>query len=169
MMSSKGKKLFLILSVVIPFLIYCIVYYRPIIQNAAFQEKDFVSLEYQWGVGEQLENSYNSLTGDFNFVDRDDMKVHRNFKLTQRDIKFLDSICDVQGFWNLPDIIANNEADATDSRMLRYHIKFNYKKKSKEVTYFPNFKGNDKMKQAIATVQKEIELTILDKEAQLSK
>jgi len=163
-MSSRGKKIFLILSVVVPFLIYSIIYYAPIIRNAAFQEKYFVSLEYKWGTGKQLENSYNSATGEFKYLDKNDSLITRNIKLSASDVKYLDSIADVQGFWNLPSIVANSEEDLNNPRQLRYIIKFNYQKKSKEVTYLPSFNGNEKMKGAASTMQKEIELTLIDKE-----
>jgi len=168
-MTSRGKKIFLALTVIVPFLIYSIVYYAPIIRNAPFQEKDFVSLEYKWGTGTQLENSYNSASGEFKYVNKNDSLINRNIKLTTKDIKYLDSIADVQGFWNLPDVVANGEKDLNDAKKLRYFIRFNYKKKSKEVTYFPSFTGNERMKGAISKMQKEIELTLIDKEASLNK
>ncbi len=168
-MTSKGKKIFLALTVIVPFLIYSIVYYAPIIRNAPFQEKYFVSLEYKWGTGAQLENSYNSATGEFKYLNKSDSLVNRNIKLTLHDIKYLDSVADVQGFWNLPNVIANSEADVNDPNQFRYFIKFNYKSKSKEVTYLPSYSGNQKMKGAIGKMQKEIELTLIDKEANLSK
>ncbi|WP_343535217.1 hypothetical protein [Pedobacter sp.] len=163
-MSSRAKKIFLILSVVVPFVIYSVIYYAPMIKNAPFQEKYFVSLEYKWGMGKQLENSYNSVTGEFKYLNKNDSLVKSNFKLNQRDIKYLDSIADVQGFWNLPSVIANSEADVNNPKQLRYFIKFNYQKKSKEVTYLPSFSGSERMKSAIGKMQKEIELTLIDKE-----
>lgn len=168
-MTSRGKKIFLALSVIIPFTIYSIVYYAPIIRNAAFQEKYFVSLEYQWGAGNKLDNSYNSATGEFRYLNKNDSLITRNIQLSTRDIKYLDSIADVQGFWNLPSVIANSEEDVNDPRKLRYIIKFSYKKKSKEVTYLPSFSGNEKMKGAASKMQREIELTLIDKETNLAK
>ena len=163
-MSSRAKKIFLILSVVVPFVIYGAIYYAPMIRNAPFQEKYFVSLEYSWGTGDKLENSYNSVTGQFKYINKDDALVNSQFKLNTRDIKYLDSIADVQGFWNLPSIVANSEDDLKDPKQLRYVIKFNYQKKSKEVVYLPSFKGSERMKSAAAKMQKEIELTLIDKE-----
>ena len=163
-MSSRAKKIFLILSVVVPFVIYGAIYYAPMIRNAPFQEKYFVSLEYSWGTGDKLENSYNSVTGQFKYLNKDDALVNSQFKLNTRDIKYLDSIADVQGFWNLPSVVANSEDDLKDPKQLRYVIKFNYQKKSKEVVYLPSFKGSERMKSAAAKMQKEIELTLIDKE-----
>lgn len=167
-MSPRSKKIFLSLSVIVPFIIYAAYYYAPFIRNAPFKERDFVSLEYKWGVGAQLENSYNSATGEFSYVNKNDSVVTRNIQLTIRDIKYLDSIADVQGFWNLPSIIADSDKQFKDTRNLRYVIKFNYKKKSKEVIYLPSFSGNEKMKGAASKMQKEIELTLIDKEASLA-
>lgn len=161
-MTSRGKKIFLFLTIVVPFLIYCIVYYAPIIRNAPFKAKQFVSLEYKWGLGENLENSYNSATGEYRFLNDKDSLVIRHVLLSERDKKFLDSNADEQGFWNLPDVVANDEKELKDPKALRYFMKFNYQKKSKEVTYFPDFDGNPRMKNATAQMQKIIEQTIID-------
>lgn len=168
-MTDRGKKLFIFFSVIVPFLIYAIVYYRPIIRNAPFKAKEFVSLEYKWGAGKNLENSYNSATGEYKYLNDKDSLVVRHIKLSQKDQKFLDSNADEQGFWNLPDVVGNSEADLSNPKLLRYFIKFNYQKKSKEVTYFPNFDGNQKMKTATAKMQKIIEQYLIDADQKLSK
>lgn len=168
-MTDRGKKLFIFFSVVVPFLIYAIVYYKPIISNAPFKAKEFVSLEYKWGAGNNLENSYNSATGEYKYLDKNDSLIIRHIELSQRDQKFLDSNADEQGFWNLPNVVANSEEDLNNPKLLRYFIKFNYEKKSKEVTYFPNFNGNQKMKNATAQMQKIIEQYLNDADQKLSK
>lgn len=89
--------------------------------------------------------------------------------LNARDKKFLDSNADVQGFWNLPTLVANNESDLKNDKVLRYFIKFNYQKKSKEVTYFTNFEGNPRMKSAAELMQKVIEQTLIDAEERAKK
>jgi hypothetical protein len=168
-MTDRGKKLFIFFSVIVPFLIYAIVYYRPIIRNAPFKAKEFVSLEYKWGAGKNLENSYNSATGEYKYLNDKDSLVVRQIKLSQKDQKYLDSNADEQGFWNLPDVVGNSEADLNNPKLLRYFIKFNYQKKSKEVTYFPNFSGNQKMKTATSQMQKIIEQYLNDADQKLSK
>lgn len=168
-MTSRGKKIFLILTVVVPFLIYGIIYYAPIIRNAPFKAKEFVSLEYKWGVGKNLENSYNSATGEFRYVNNEDSLIIKHIDLTAKEKKFLDSNADEQGFWNLPDVVANNEADVNNPKILRYFMKFNYQKKSKEVTYLPNFDGNIRMKNAAAQMQKIIEQSLIDAEEKPKK
>ena len=168
-MTSRGKKIFLFLSVIVPFLIYCIVYYAPIIRNAPFKAKEFVSLEYKWGVGTNLENSYNSATGEYRYLNDKDSLIVKHVELNARDKKYLDSNADEQGFWNLPDIVANNENDIKNSKAPRYFMKFNYQKKSKEVTYLSDFEGNIRMKNAAVQMQKIIEQSIIDAEERAKK
>lgn len=168
-MTSRGKKIFLALSIIVPFVIYCVVYYAPIIRNAPFKAKEFVSLEYKWGVGNKLENSYNSATGEYRYYNNEDSLIVTKIMLTARDKKFLDSNADEQGFWNLPDVVANNETDLKNSKALRYFMKFNYETKSKEVTYLSDFDGNPKMRGAAAQMQKIIEQTLIDAEEKTKK
>lgn len=168
-MTSRGKKIFIFFTIVVPFLIYCIVYYAPIIRNAPFKAKEFVSITYKWGVGDSLENSYNSVTGEYKYLDDKDSLIIKNIKLSERDKKFLDSNADEQGFWNLPSIVANNEEDIKTSKALRYYMEFNYQKKSKIVTYLSDFDGNPKMKDAVVQMQKIIEQTLIDAEEKQSK
>ena len=163
-MTSRGKKIFLASTIIIPFLIYAIVYYAPIIRNAPFKAKEFVSLEYIWGIGSNLDNSYNSATGEYKYYNRNDSLIVTKLMLNERDKKFLDSNADEQGFWNLPDIVANTEADVQQSKALRYFMKFNYETKSKEVTYLSDFNGNPRMRGAAAQMQKIIEQKLVDLE-----
>ncbi len=163
-MTSRGKKIFLACSIIVPFLIYSLVYYMPIIRNAPFKAKDFVSFEYKWGVGKQLANSYNSATGEYRYVNEADSLFIKKVILNTKDFKYLDSNADEQGFWNLPNIVANNQADVNNPNILRYYMKFNYQKKTKKVTFLANFDGNVRMKKAASAMQKIIEQLINDAE-----
>lgn len=168
-MTSRGKRMFLFFTVIVPFIIYAAVYYAPIIRNAPFKAKEFVSLEYKWGAGNNLENSYNSATGEYKYFNDKDSLITKHIELSARDKKYLDSNADEQGFWNLPTVVANNENDLKNSKALRYFIKFNYQKKSKEVTYLSDFDGNVRMKGAAAQMQKIIEQYLNDAEEKLKK
>jgi hypothetical protein len=168
-MTSRGKKIFLALSIVIPFLIYSIVYYAPIIRNAPYKFKEFKGIEYKWGVGTNLENSYNSATGDYRYYNDKDSLVTKKVMLTAKDQFYLDSIAHIQGFFNLPDIMANSEKDVAQSQAPRFLMKFNYQDKSKEVTYLSDFEGNPRMKDAAVQVQKVLSQTITDAEERISK
>jgi hypothetical protein len=84
-MTDRGKKLFIFFTVVVPLLIYSVVYYAPIIRNAPFKAKEFVSITYKWGVGDNLENSYNSVTGEYKYLDNKDSLIIKHLKLSGRD------------------------------------------------------------------------------------
>jgi len=115
-------------------------------------------------VGDHLENSYNSVTGEYKYLNSSDSLIIKNVKLSEKDKKFLDSNADEQGFWNLPSIVANSEAEVKSSKALRYYMEFNYQKKTKIVNYYSDFDGNPRMKSAAAQMQKIIEQTIIDAE-----
>lgn len=138
-MTSRGKKIFLALSIIVPFLIYCVIYYRPMIKNAPFKSTEFVSLQYKWGVGKVLDNSYDSATGDYQYLDARDSLIKTNVKLRRNDIIYLHNKANELGLWNFPEVIANRGADLKSPKVLRYEIKFNYKRKSKEVVIMSDY------------------------------
>ncbi|EDM36607.1 hypothetical protein PBAL39_25105 [Pedobacter sp. BAL39] len=138
-MSTRTKKIFLFLTIVVPFLAYCVIYYRPMLRNAPFRSTDFESIVFKWGMGNQLENSYNSATGEYVYVDAKDSVVHTNVKLRKNDMLYLHGKANEIGFWNFPEVIANKGTDLNTSKVLRYVIRFNYKTKSKEVTYLTDY------------------------------
>jgi len=168
-MTDRGKKIFIFFTVVVPFLIYCIVYYQEKFRYANFKAKDFVSFEYKWGTEANLENSYYSKTGVFKYHNDKDSLIESHVKLSSADFKRLDSIADVQGFWNLPSLLVNTEADLDNRKILRYEMKFVYKDATKSVLYLVNYNRNDKMKNAAVQMQKEIEQMIIDAEDKQNK
>lgn len=163
-MTSRGKKIFIVLTVVIPFLIYCVVYYQEKFRYANFKAKDFVSFEYKWGVGKNLENSYNSATGLYTYHDVKDSVVKKKLVLTAKDFKYLDSVADVQGFWNLPPVLANSEADLMNQKILRYNMKFTYKHGEQDVLFLFNYDITERKRSAAAQMQKEIEKLLIEAE-----
>lgn len=145
-MSTRAKKIFLALTIVVPFLIYCVVYYTPMLRNAPFKLKEFKSIEFKWGEGNNLENSYNSATGDYQYVNAKDSIIKTNVKLRKDDILYLHSKANELGFWNFPDFMANSESDLKTSKVPRYVMTFNYKKKSKTVVFLVDYNGDPKLK-----------------------
>lgn len=163
-MTSKGKKIFLALTIVVPFLIYCVVYYTPMLRNAPFKSKEFVSLQFKWGVGPVLENSYDSATGDYQYVDTRDSVIKTNFKLRKNDIMYLHSKANELGLWNFPEVIANNGADLKSGKVLRYELQFNYQKKSKKVIYMTDYSEIPKLRDVAGQMVKLISQSINEAE-----
>ena len=168
-MSSKGKKIFLALTIVVPFLIYCVIYYTPMLRNAPFKSKEFVSMQFKWGVGKNLENSYDSATGDYQYLDSRDSLVKTKFKLRSDDILYLHKKANELGLWNFPEVIANTDADLQSDKVLRYEMVFNYQKKSKKVIYLTDYNEIPKLRDVAAQMQKLITKSINDAEERYTK
>jgi hypothetical protein len=145
-MSNKAKKIFLALTIVVPFLAYCIVYYVPMFRNAPFKFKEFESIDFKWGLGNNLENTYNSATGAYQYVDGRDSLIKTNVKLRKDDVLYLHSKASELGFFNFPDLIANSGTNLDSSKVLRYVMQFNYKNKSKKVVYVTDYTEINKLK-----------------------
>ena len=157
-MSDRAKKIFLGLTVIVPFVIYCVVYYIPIFKNAPFKLPDFVSVQYSWGVNDTLENHYNSLTGEYQYISSRDSVIKKKFFLNDDNVIYLHSKARELGLWNFPDTLG--EKSLTSKQIPRYVIQFNYKNKSKRVVIYENFDGNPKLVGAEVGVRKALEETI---------
>ena len=168
-MSSRGKKIFLALSIIVPFIIYCVVYYKPMIENAPFKSSEFVSLTYKWGVGKKLDNSYDSATGDYQYLNAKDSLIKTNVKLRRNDIIYLHNKANELGLWNFPEVIANRGDDLTSDKILRYEIQFNYKRKSKKVIILSNYDEIPKLRDVSSQMRTLVEQTINDAEERYSK
>lgn len=163
-MSTRAKKIFLIITIVVPFLAYCVVYYKPMIANAPFRSDEFVSLQFKWGAGNDLVNSYDSATGDYQYLNAKDSLVHKNVKLRHNDIIYLHNKANELGLWNFPDLIANEGTDLNKSKVLRYVIRFNYKRKSKNVVFVTDYNDIAKLRDVATQMKTLIEQTITDAE-----
>jgi len=168
-MTSKGKKIFLALTIVVPFLIYCVIYYTPMIKNAPFKSSEFVSLQFKWGVGKVLANSYDSSTGAYQYLDDRDSLIRTNVKLRTNDIIYLHSKANELGLWNFPEVIANQGADLSSEKVLRYEFQFNYKRKTKKVIFMTDYDEIPKLKDVATQMQKLVSQSINDAEERYSK
>ncbi|WP_316818545.1 hypothetical protein [Pedobacter nyackensis] len=168
-MSNKAKKIFLALTIVVPFLIYCVVYYTPMLRNAPYKLKEFESIDFKWGMGNNLENSYNSATGEYQYVNSKDSVIKTNVKLRKDDILYLHSKANELGFWNFPDLLANSGTDLKTSNVPRYVMKFNYKKKSKTVIYLADYNEIPKLKGLAEQMKTLLTQSINDAEERYGK
>lgn len=143
----------------VPFIIYCVVYYTPMIKNAPFKSSEFVSLDFKWGDGAALANHYNSATGQYQYLNKQDSLIKKSFKLRAKDISYMHNKANEYGLWNFPEVIGT-----ADGKSLRYEFTFTYKRKVKHVVYYANFDGNPKLRSAVSSVKGVVEQTIQDAE-----
>ena len=166
-MSNKGKKIFLALTIIVPMIIYCYIYYKPIIQNAPFRKNDFVSMNYKWGIKDTLESHYDSKTGAYQYVNSQDSTIKKTIFLNNDDILYMHGKANEIGLWNFPDTIGKKSAKSIT--VPRYDMLFKYKEKSKHVVIYGDFDGNPKLLDAAMQMRKVIEETINQAEKRSGK
>ena len=88
-MSDRAKKIFLTLSVIVPFLFYCLYYYGMVFKNAPYKFTEFDSIVFQYGDRGNLLNKFNSKTGEYQYVNAHDSLVKMNLRLNKDDLLYL--------------------------------------------------------------------------------
>jgi len=148
-MTDKSKRIFLAICIIVPFIIYCVVYYSSMIKNAPFRFADFESIEVTYGTPNEMVNTFNSKTGEYHYLTRDNKLMKDTIKMRKDDLLYLHRKAQELGFWNVDDNMTNMKRDtAMNQEVPRYILKYTYKDKSKEVTLDADFAGPDKMKDA---------------------
>lgn len=166
-MSNKQKKIFLALSVIVPFLIYCFYYYGHMVKNAPYKFSEFESFTFKYGLGDDLNNQYDSKTGMYQYVNDKDSLVQKKVKLSKDDLLVLHRRAAQLGFWDFPSEIINT--GNTDKKIPHYVLEFNYQRKSKKVIFGLDYSGDPKLKDAIRRLIEEISNTINDASDRLPK
>jgi len=162
-MSERSKKIFLAICIIIPFIVYCYVYYSQMFRNAPYRFADFESIVLAYGEGDSLVNRFDSKTGIYQYLDRRDSLVSDTVRLRSDDLQYLHGKAAQLGFWNLPEDMTSAEDNTTAARPApRFHLQYNYKEKSKTVTLDSDFDGNPKMMEAAKSVIDEVIRVIND-------
>lgn len=144
-------------------------YYVKKLKSGGDRAASFVSLSYQWGVGDTLVNSYNSKTGEYRFLDQYNKPVNENFKLRTNNVIFLHSKINEQDLLNIPDTIANPGANLKDSKVLRYEFKFVYDDTVKHIIYLTSYDKNPLISNKANALQKLVQQTITEAEERFGR
>ena len=157
-MSERSKRIFLIVTILGSFAVYCLIYYAQVLRDAPYNFKEFKSFVFKYGTRDSMLNYYNSVTGEYNYVNDRDSLVKTHLTLTQGELDTLHKAARILGFWDFP----NNEtmADSTNpayKSVPRYIIQYNYARKNKHVVYDANFNGPDKLVEANKVLIKDIQ------------
>lgn len=162
-MSDRYKKIFLALSVVVPFMIYCVYYYGMMISNAPYKFSEFEYFDFKYGAGHNLNNIYSSKTGRYQYVNNHDSMVVKTVRLNKDDLLYLHRKAATLGFWNFPKEITNSTED-TVHQSPHYFFAFHYQRKTKQVMFDEAFNGDTRLKDAAMQLAKEIEQRLADAE-----
>ena len=122
-MTIKQKKIFLALSIIVPFLLYCFYYYGMMVKNAPYKFSEFESLTFKYGIGDSLVNQYNSKTAIYQYVNDKDSLIRKKVKLTKDDLLILHRRAAQLGFWDFPSQIVNQEESVTKIQKSQPFIK----------------------------------------------
>src|SRR5690606_29206368 len=146
-MSDRGKRIFLGICIIVPFILYCYTYYSSMLRNAPFRFADFEAIELRYGVTPELENRYSTRTGVFQYVNTRDSLALDSIRMRKDDLLYLHRKAAEMGFWNLPEemhgqgfdkqqsLAAPDSTEGEDDvrKVVRYELVFRYKEKSKTV------------------------------------
>jgi len=161
-MDSRFKKIFLMCTVIVPFVGYCVYYYAHVFKNAPYRFSEFEYMTIQYGPGDSLINKYNSRTGEYQFVDNRDSLVKINLHLPKEELLYLHRKAAELGFWDFPVVEMGDTTQRRNGmRPLRYIIEFVYKNKTKKVMYDESYYMDQRLKDAneqfIAEIKKVLE------------
>lgn len=144
-------------------------YYVSKLRSGGKRAAAFVSLNYQWGMGDTLQNSYNSKTGEYIFLDQSDREIRESFKLRTNNVIFLHSKINQEDLLNVPDTIANAGANLKDPKVLRYEFEFVYDDTVKNIIYLTNYDKDPLIAAKASTLQKTVQQVISEAEERFAK
>jgi len=144
-------------------------YYLINLKQGPYPASTFISVNYKWGVGDTLANSYNSAIGDYQYLDNKDRLVKKKVKLHANNIIFIHSKANELDIWGLPELIANKNEDLINKNVLRYEIVFTYEKKTKKIIFMTNYDENIAIADRADQLQKMIKQTIDEVEDRYAK
>jgi hypothetical protein len=169
-MSERAKKIFLLLTIIVPFLFYCVYYYAHVFKNAPYKFTEFQSIVFQYGDGDSLVNKYNSSTGAYQYLNKRDSLIKTTLFLTKDDLLYLHRKAAELGFWDFPSVELNSDtAQFKGTKPPRYFIEFNYLRKSKKVLFDASFNGDVRLRDANEQLIKEIMRVLTDAEDKQKK
>lgn len=163
------KKLSLIATFAVILIVGIGGYYLINLKQGPYPASSFVSLTYKWGVGDTLANSYNSATGEYQYLNNKDSLVTTKVKLNANHIIFIHSKANELDLWKLPDVIANPKANLKSDKVLRYEMTFYYEGKTKKIIYLTDYDENVTIAAEAEQLQKVIAQTINEAEDRYSK
>lgn len=166
MSSLKSKKIFIILSVTVPFLLYCLYYYGMMVKNAPYKFSEFQYMQIEFGYRDSLLNKYDSKTGDYQYLNRKDSVVKMKMHLTNDDLLYLHRKAADLGYWDFP---AKELSEDSTVHAPRYIITFSYKRKTKRIVFDANYNGPEKLVDANERLIKEIKSKLSEAQDRLKK
>lgn len=157
-MSNRSKKIFLALSILVPFLLYSVYYYSKMIKNAPYKFSDFESITLKAGNGFTYEKIYNSKTRELEYLNLNDSLIKTKVKLSKDELLFLHRKASELGFWDWPEVMLGD----TTKDSPRYYLEYSYLNKKKVIEINAAYNENAKLKDAALQLIKIVDQNIQD-------
>lgn len=135
----KSKTVPIIAAITVVVIAGISVYYMTQIKKSSHHASTFIGLVYKWGVGDTLQNMYDSKSGKYQFMSQRDSLITMNFKLRPNNIIYLHSMINREDLFSLPEIIANPDTELKSNSILRYEFVFTYHNEIKKFTFFTDY------------------------------
>ena len=157
-MSNRFKKIFLALSIAIPFLLYCTYYYYIMVKNAPYKFSEIENITLKEGIGNQYDKIYSSKSQVFQYLTVKDSLVKSKVKLSKDDMLYLHRKAAELGFWDWPEKMLGDSSSNTP----RYYLEFDYQRKKKIIIIDASYDKNIKLRDAALELTKTVDKVILD-------
>jgi hypothetical protein len=157
-MSDRFKKIFLGISISLPFLLYCVYYYTIMVKNAPYKFAEFENITLKESVGNNFNKIYSSKSQQFQFLNTRDSLVKSKVKLSKDDLLFLHRKAAELGFWNWPSKMIGDPSGKSP----RFYLQFDYERKSKIIEIDAAYEENIKLRDAAIELAKTVDKAILD-------
>lgn len=128
-------------------------YYLTGLKKSKYSPSSFVSLSIKWGTGDSLQNSYDSASGIYTYLDRQNRLAGKRAPLRANEIIFLDSKFNELSFWSLPGVVVNKGSNMKDPNVVRFEINIKYEKEDKRLIYQSNYHEDQDVAKRAAQLQ----------------
>ena len=136
-------------------------YYNQLFAPSPYDFSEFRSIVFKYGEGDSLVNQYNSATGDYQYLNRQNRLVKTHLYLTRNDLLYLHRKAAELGFWDFPAKELNTDTAANNgAKPFKYFIELNYRQKTKTVLFDANYEGSAQLADANRLLIQEIESVI---------
>jgi len=145
-------------------------YYRQIFEDSPYELTEFKSFVFKYGVRDSMVNTYNSATGEYQYLNNRDSLIKTHLYLNRSEILYLHHKAGELGFWDFPSNELSKDTTILGGvKPLRYLMQFNYQQKSKTVLFETSYDGSENLRAANSKMIKEIEKVLAEAEDRQKK
>lgn len=151
-------------------MVYSVVYYTGILKNAPYKFTEFKSIVFKYGTRDSMLNTYNSATGEYQYLNGRDSLIKTHLYLSKDELLVLHRKASDLGLWDFPLTELNNDTSKHNGvKPVRYLMEFNYLRKSKKVLFETNYYGPQKLVEANNLLIAEIKKVLAEAEDRKKK